>query len=549
MEESESVNSDFKDIANPIDNMEDINTESKKNTIPTEEVKELLRSCINNDSKKDVKLTEEAKELLRIIYERKKDVNPTEEVMEFLSIIYERKKDVIPNDVRELLSILNDCKKDEIPTEEVKELLSVIYERKKHVIPPVDKESLNTIYKRKKTSLTDFIEEYDDIMDKQKDVNPTGYVAGDLDFQKRPRPRLRKTPSKSIWVAYLLWFVGGWFGLHLLYLRRDRQAFILFTTIGGYLGCGLMRDFIRIPAYVRDINASDDYIAELTQKMKKHRKPPFSLIRFVSQILVGNSWSILMIAAVPTEEVFGLSWTSLTLLSPIGTAIGVWTIGNIGREQGQLKWAMIGAYIVLPFSFFHPPLANWSAISCALLFTSRGKEWRRTPYPDSPFCKRFMTLMMCVVVFNSFWGSALYFNATVTDSQGERIKLRDAAKNFLNSPMFLEFKENLKVIFNDARENGWTNAWTNFVELLDPLGEGHALKVLGLTSGATQDEISSAYRKLAKEWHPDRHSFENKDEAHKRFMEIQEAYEKLSDIKNRRKRKNTKLQEQDVNSG
>lgn len=30
------------------------------------------------------------------------------------------------------------------------------------------------------------------------------------------------------------------------------------------------------------------------------------------------------------------------------------------------------------------------------------------------------------------------------------------------------------------------------------------LQVLGLNKGATQDDITAAYRKLAKEWHPDR---------------------------------------------
>lgn len=87
---------------------------------------------------------------------------------------------------------------------------------------------------------------------------------------------------------------------------------------------------------------------------------------------------------------------------------------------------------------------------------------------------------MCGLLFSSLWLSYLYFNATVTDKHGERIKLRDAAKNFLNSPMFLEFKMNIKAIYDDANENGWGNAWSNFVDSLDPFGEKHALKVSSL---------------------------------------------------------------------
>lgn len=84
----------------------------------------------------------------------------------------------------------------------------------------------------------------------------------------------------------------------------------------------------------------------------------------------------------------------------------------------------------------------------------------------------------CWAVFCGLWASHLYFNVTVTDKHGEEIKLRDAARNFLNSPMFLEFKRNLYVIYNDTMEHGWSTAWTNFVELLDPHGEMHSYKVL-----------------------------------------------------------------------
>lgn len=87
------------------------------------------------------------------------------------------------------------------------------------------------------------------------------------------------------------------------------------------------------------------------------------------------------------------------------------------------------------------------------------------------------TLFMCGLIFMSLWASHFYFNATVTDKNGEEIKLRDAAKNFLNSPMFLEFKRNLGVLYNNTWEHGWKTAWINFIELLDPQGEMHALKV------------------------------------------------------------------------
>jgi len=54
--------------------------------------------------------------------------------------------------------------------------------------------------------------------------------------------------------------------------------------------------------------------------------------------------------------------------------------------------------------------------------------------------------------------------------------------------------------------------------------------VLGVTKQSTQDEIKSAYRKLAKEHHPDRHTeLDKKKVAEEKFKEVAEAYEIIGD--------------------
>lgn len=62
--------------------------------------------------------------------------------------------------------------------------------------------------------------------------------------------------------------------------------------------------------------------------------------------------------------------------------------------------------------------------------------------------------------------------------------------------------------------------------------EGDPYQVLGISRNATSDEIKRAYRKLAKQYHPDRNRGDEKAEA--RFKEVQSAYDILGDAEKRK---------------
>ncbi|XP_072219648.1 dnaJ homolog subfamily B member 6-like [Leuresthes tenuis] len=57
-------------------------------------------------------------------------------------------------------------------------------------------------------------------------------------------------------------------------------------------------------------------------------------------------------------------------------------------------------------------------------------------------------------------------------------------------------------------------------------------QILGVRRDASADDIKKAYRKLALRWHPDKNP-DNKEDAEKKFKELSEAYEVLSDANKR----------------
>ncbi|GAC1416846.1 MAG: molecular chaperone DnaJ [Candidatus Velthaea sp.] len=58
--------------------------------------------------------------------------------------------------------------------------------------------------------------------------------------------------------------------------------------------------------------------------------------------------------------------------------------------------------------------------------------------------------------------------------------------------------------------------------------------ILGIDKNAAEKDVKSAYRKLARKWHPDTNP-DNQKKAEEKFKDIQEAYEVLGDPEKRRK--------------
>lgn len=337
-------------------------------------------------------------------------------------------------------------------------------------------------------------------------------------------------------MAYFLWLVGGFFGLHHFYLRRDKQAFVWWCFPGGYFGAGWIRDLWRIPEYVAEVNNDVVYVRTLKEKMKEQEIPPWKMARWTGMLVVGNMFGMLPGMAIPNKEDLGFDLSFLKpLLNPLGAAFGVWLVGNIGRWEGSIKHPIIGCYITLPLYYYGINAGSLTTLIGAYFFRRR---WSKFDRDGCSVLKRALVLGACGALYASMWSSYFYYNAEVVHN-GDRIKLRDAVGNFIKSPLVQEFRRNLAAHWQHLLQHGFWSTWTRLVDSLDPFGEKNALKVLGLQQGATQEEIKARYRELSKQWHPDKNK-DNKEEAQEKFVEVQQAYENLSKIKNRRMKANRK---------
>ncbi|OGW64677.1 MAG: hypothetical protein A3H49_12980 [Nitrospirae bacterium RIFCSPLOWO2_02_FULL_62_14] len=68
-----------------------------------------------------------------------------------------------------------------------------------------------------------------------------------------------------------------------------------------------------------------------------------------------------------------------------------------------------------------------------------------------------------------------------------------------------------------------------------PTSQRDYYDILGVNRSATADDIKKAYRKLARQYHPDLHAGARKGEMEKKFKELNEAHEVLGDPETRKK--------------
>lgn len=146
---------------------------------------------------------------------------------------------------------------------------------------------------------------------------------------------------KSVMVAYALWAGGGPLGLHHLYLGRDSHALLWMLTFGGF-GIGWLREVIRIPAYVSEVNQD-------TEKSQKRNPtmipPPIGPVRFAGQVCVGIYFGTVALIGLKSLSFFYL------IVLPLCVGAGVHLVSSAGQQTSDLQKTLASCLITSPIFY------------------------------------------------------------------------------------------------------------------------------------------------------------------------------------------------------
>ncbi|KAI4469539.1 dnaj subfamily c member 22 [Holotrichia oblita] len=238
-----------------------------------------------------------------------------------------------------------------------------------------------------------------------------------------------------------------------------------------------------------------------TSTRKTSSAPPFSISRFISAIMIGYLWGQLVMIAIPESPIANYDLTFLHWLIPLGCSIGVWVVGNIGRETGK-PWIAIGsAYLAYLSRYLYYDESVWFSlmlVTCALAFDTFSKEWRPHKKEERSFMMRMVIITLCGLLYISLWGCYFYFNGKITDSNGDTVPFHEAVHHFFTSPWWTDLKQSLYDTYVFAQHHGWYEVYKQIIDLSDVTGEQNAYKVLGLGPTASQSEITARWRSLSR---------------------------------------------------
>lgn len=335
---------------------------------------------------------------------------------------------------------------------------------------------------------------------------------------------------KSLILAYLCYFTGGFAGLHLMYLERDYHALLHVLTFGGYYGAGTLLDLFLILSYTSTPSA---YKRSLTQLQRDHfPRPPISPFIAFQQIIAGCMVRSMVQSALPA----GTPWYLAAACLPLASSTAVWLTGRVKGTDGSFPRTLAWSYL---YHLVHSlglgsSLTLWGAsppLGALVGFTRSRRYGGGSLRIRAHRKKLYVGAIVLVLVLK---GSYLYNNASVT-LKGKDVPLREALSDFLSSEEWQRLQSQLTLLVAQARELGLRAA---LHALFAPTHTGmtveEACVVLGVGEEAEVVEVKKRFRALTLEFHPDKQPPEAREEASSKFMVIRTAYDTLMNMKKKK---------------
>lgn len=330
--------------------------------------------------------------------------------------------------------------------------------------------------------------------------------------------------AKGLLVTYALWAVGGPAGLHHLYLGRDSHALLWMLTLGG-AGLGWLWEFWKLPGFVAQANRPQNQRQSLGRGI-----PPRSPIRFVAQIIVGIYFGLVALISLSSMASFYIVGL------PLAVGLGVLLVAAVGGQTSDFKNTLGAAFLTSPV-FYGRPVAILP-ISVAASIAAQKHRRYKVSRKSEPLSARLYRLGLAYLAFTGPLAYSALCNTAATLSYVAEA-LGSLLSWFSFFPLLGRLVESVLLLpyriwwlllgdpdFSSSSFQDWEKLY-EFVHSFQDEKHRLAYQVLGLSEGTTNEEIHRRYRELVKLWHPD-HNRHHTEEAERRFMEIQAAYEVLS---------------------
>ncbi|XP_038642229.1 dnaJ homolog subfamily C member 22 isoform X2 [Scyliorhinus canicula] len=208
--------------------------------------------------------------------------------------------------------------------------------------------------------------------------------------------------AKSLLITYVLWFFGGPFGLHHIYLGRDSHALLWMVTFGGF-GVGWAREFWRLPKYVQSANM------HRSSKIQRRRdlQPSMSIVRVLGQIAVGIYFGIVALISLSSLNSFYI------MALPLAITLGVHLVANIGEETSNLKTTMMASFITSPV-FYGRSIATIPISIVASITSLQHRQYKTPSHTEDNLSVRLYRLGLSWLAFTMPISYCMFHNTTVT---------------------------------------------------------------------------------------------------------------------------------------